>query len=254
MPRKLTDFPKELSTYPLGSDELDLIGAARWEYDDGEYVVREGDTDQDFFILEQGSIVVEKQGGDRAARPLILNATLYQRGHLIAFGELAYFVGGVRTASVRSTGRSIVLRFPPATFGEIFRKHPAMAEQMFQLLGEHLRRTSEELRTLQSRLAAPSENRTVPAGTVLFEAGSRADTLFQCLLGQVRLEGPKGTQTTDSSGEGLLDLLPYLSGGTHAGKAVCATDCMLLAFGPDARAGVLHAFPEAALAALGGRA
>lgn len=250
MPRKLTDFPKELSTYPLGSEELDLIGAARWEYDDGEYVVREGDTDQDFFILEQGSIVVEKQGEDRRSRPLILNATLYQRGHLIAFGELAYFAGGVRTASVRSTGRSIVLRFPPATFGEIFRKHPAMAEHLFQLLGEHLRRTSDELRMLQSRLAVPSETRNAPAGTVLFEAGSRADTLYQCLLGQVRLEGPKGMRTVDASGEGLLDLLAYLSAGMHAERAVCATDCMLLVFGPGARAGVLYAFPEAVLKGL----
>lgn len=252
MPKKLVDFPKELSTYPLGSEELDLIGAARWEYEDGEYVIREGDADQDFFILEQGSIVVEKEGADRSARPLILNATLYQRGQLIAFGELAYFVGGVRTASVRSTGRSIVLRFPPATFGEIFKNYPAMAEQLFRLVGDHLRRTSEDLRTLQARFAVSPQEKTVPAGTVLFEAGDRADTLYQCLLGQVRLDGGRAPRSAGGGDgpEGLLDLRAYLAGGAHGERAVAATDCTFLVFGPGARGGVLHAFPEAVLRAL----
>lgn len=257
MPSKLTDFPKELSAYPLGAEELDLIGAARWEYEDGEYVIREGDADQDFFILEQGSIVVEKQGTDRSSRPLILNATLYQRGQLIAFGELAYFVGGVRTASVRSTGRSIVLRFPPATFGEIFRKHPAMAEQLFRLVGDHLRRTSEELRALQSRFGVSPQTREIRAGAVLFEEGARAETLYQCLLGRIRLDLPGGSRTvsgSDPAGQGLVDLLPYLSGGNHPAKGIAETDCALLAFGPQAREGVLHAFPQAVLEALGGKA
>lgn len=252
MPRPVSDFPKDLSLYALGADDLAAMGASRCEYEDGEYVIREGERGEDLFVLEQGSIVVEKQGTD-AARPLILHATLYQPGQLIAFGEMSHYVGGIRTASVRSTGRSVVLRFPPASFAAIFRNHPGMAERLFRLLGEHLRRTSVELRQLQARFTVPSHQRQAEAGEVLFERGEPAGVLFQCLAGAIRLETLEGVRRTggeDAATQGLLDLKAYLVGGSHAARAVCETPCLLLAYDAAARTGVLRTFPEAVLRAI----
>lgn len=73
--------------------------------DDGQTILREGDTGDDFFVLVNGEAVVSKNG--------VALTTIRTGGH---FGELALLGDGVRSASVTARGKCVVLRITKQDF------------------------------------------------------------------------------------------------------------------------------------------
>jgi Fe-S-cluster-containing hydrogenase component 2/CRP-like cAMP-binding protein len=104
-------------------DVAPLVDAAQvQEKRAGEVVVTEGADDKDVFIIRRGSMIVEKQVGDRPVFLSYLPAGSY-------FGEMAVIDGSARTATVKAAIKSEVIRLPGEGFLELLERNPALRER-----------------------------------------------------------------------------------------------------------------------------
>ncbi len=103
------------------------------KYEDGDTVIREGNTDIDFFKLLRGGLSVVK-GGKKIAE-------LTDPGEY--FGELASLSNEPRSASVLSIGRSEVKRYPGEKLEEVIRKHPDIAKHLFKAMASRMEKSNK---------------------------------------------------------------------------------------------------------------
>ncbi len=112
-----------------------LVNPDLEEYEDGDTIIREGNTDIDFFKLIRGGLSIFK-GSKKIAE-------LTEPGEY--FGEMAALSGEDRTASVVSMGRSTIKRFPGDKLEEIIRKHPEVSIHLFRTMGARLHKSNQIL-------------------------------------------------------------------------------------------------------------
>ncbi len=112
------------------------------EYEDKDVIIREGNTDIDFFKLVHGALYVVK-GGKKIAE-------ITQPGDY--FGEMAAITGEPRSASIISKGRSKIKRFPGDKLGEIIEKYPEVAKHLFTVLANRLHQTDRRLVNLINQI------------------------------------------------------------------------------------------------------
>lgn len=103
------------------------------EYQDKDIIIREGNTDIDFFKLVQGAVYVVK-GGKKIAE-------ITQPGEY--FGEMSTITKEPRSASIVSKGRSKIKRFPGDKLNEIIEKYPDVAQHLFEILASRLNHADE---------------------------------------------------------------------------------------------------------------
>ena len=94
------------------------------EYQDGDVIIRQGNTDKDFFKLVNGAVMVVKDGKKIAE---ITQPEEY-------FGEMSAISGEPRTASIVSKGRCKIKRFPGDKLMEVIEKYPEVAGHLFRTL------------------------------------------------------------------------------------------------------------------------
>ena len=88
----------------------------------GQVIVKEGADDKDVFIIRRGSMIVEKQIGDRPVFLSYLPAGSY-------FGEMAVIDGSTRTATVKAAIKSELICLPGEGFLELLAKNPTLRER-----------------------------------------------------------------------------------------------------------------------------
>jgi type IV pilus assembly protein PilB len=111
-------------------------------YENGDVIIREGNTDVDFFKLVQGALYVVKDGKKIAQ--------IVQPGEY--FGEMAAISGGSRSASIISNGRSTIKRFPGEKLPELIEKYPEVARNLFKIIVGRLNKSNEvTIRLLNQR-------------------------------------------------------------------------------------------------------
>ena len=101
-----------------------LVNPDLERYEDGDVIIRQGNTDIDFFQLIQGALMVVKDGKKIAE--------ITEPGEY--FGEMSAISGVARSASILSKGRSAVKRYPGDKIMEIIEKHPQVAKHFFKTL------------------------------------------------------------------------------------------------------------------------
>ncbi len=101
-----------------------LINPDVEQYENGDVIIREGNTDIDFFKLVRGELLVVKDGKKIAE--------IVQPGEY--FGEMSAISGETRSASVLSKGRSTIKRFPGDKLIDIIEKYPDVAKHLFKTL------------------------------------------------------------------------------------------------------------------------
>ena len=116
---------ESLPPYLLNPDEM--------VFDNGDTVIREGNTDTNFFKLIQGCLEVSK-GNEKIAE--ISEPESY-------FGEMSALLGGRRTATIRSVGKSIVKVFPGDKLMETLEGYPEIARQVINTLVSRLEDTNK---------------------------------------------------------------------------------------------------------------
>ncbi len=116
------------------------------EYEDGDVIIREGNTDFDFFKLIRGGLTVIK-GGKKIAE-------LTEPGEY--FGEMAAISREHRTASIISQGRSTVKRFPGDKIDEIIEKYPDVSAHLFRTMTSRLVKSNQILVKLAGAKKPPA--------------------------------------------------------------------------------------------------
>ena len=125
---KKTNISKEVLPAYLVNPDIE-------QYEDKDIIIREGNTDIDFFKLVQGGLYVVK-GGKKIAE-------IVQPGDY--FGEMSAITGEPRSASILSKGRSQVKRFPGDKLFEIIEKYPEVAKHLFVVLAARLDKANHQL-------------------------------------------------------------------------------------------------------------
>jgi type IV pilus assembly protein PilB len=98
------------------------------EYGDGDTIIREGNSDNDFFRLIRGGLSVVKSGKKIAE--------ITEPGEY--FGESEALLAESRTASIISQGRSTVKRYPGDKLDEIIEKYPEISRKIFRAMAGRL--------------------------------------------------------------------------------------------------------------------
>ncbi len=248
-------FDPQASPIPLPPDVEAFLrtqpGIEPLAYRDGEFLVREGDAARDLFVLVDGALVVERAPLPPATAPVVVACLTSEEG-LAIVGEMAHLGTQRRSASVRSSGFSRVLRLEPAHLDAILDACPALTRVICRQFSRRLRETLEALSAFQARFALDPARRMAQDGEVLYRAGEAAGGLHQLLAGAVRLEGPGGvrTVTPEHLPGGFLDLAPYLREGPRPDTAVVDGMAFLSCFAPGDRETVVRCFPREALLTL----
>ena len=104
-------------------DVAELVEAAESrEIRAGETVIEEGADDKDIYIVQRGSMIVEKSIGKHPVFLSYLPAGSY-------FGEMAVIDGGRRTATVKAAIKSQVVRFPGEAFNRLIERNPRLLDR-----------------------------------------------------------------------------------------------------------------------------
>jgi len=118
-------------------------------YADGEVVVREGETGDCMFTLQEGQLEVVKGGID--GRPEV-RIRIMEQGAI--FGEMAIFEKEVRSATVRALGPARVLTIDKKMFLRRVQEDPSLAFNLLRMMSHRIRNltsTSTERRKAQDR-------------------------------------------------------------------------------------------------------
>ena len=117
-------------------------GALGKTYEDGEVIIREGETGDCLYVVQEGEVEVymERDGTEVA---LAVRTT----GDLL--GEMSIFEREVRSASVRARGRARVLTLDKKNFLRRINEDPSLAFRIVQTMSRRIRELSEEVARLK---------------------------------------------------------------------------------------------------------
>lgn len=101
-------------------------------YEDGDFIIRQGNNDNDFFKIVTGAIWVVKND--------IKIAEITEPGEF--FGEMSAISGKPRSASIVSKGRSVVKRFPGDKIMELITKYPEVSKYLFKTVVSRLNKAN----------------------------------------------------------------------------------------------------------------
>ncbi len=118
----------------LSEANLKLLATALNEerYQDGDYIIRDGEEGKRLFIIESGSVEILKQG-----------ISLAKKGVSEHFGVMALLDDSKRSADVRAIGELVVMS---TTIDQI--KNNSTADIYVNIVGNHLKEIQEKLRKM----------------------------------------------------------------------------------------------------------
>ncbi len=101
----------------------------------GATIIKQGDTDPGFYILEKGTVEVYKD--DHLLNVLIYPGTI--------FGEIAFILGKPRTGTVKARTATTVTKYQSDNMETLIREHPDVAVTIIHTLASRLERTTQKL-------------------------------------------------------------------------------------------------------------
>jgi len=116
------------------------------EYRPGATIIRQGEEDSGFYVLEKGAVEVFKDG-------LLLNILMYPG---TIFGEMGEILEKPRTCTVKARTHCVLTRWEGANLEELVHQEPDFALKLIKTLAGRLDRTTQKLADL-FREAVPHE-------------------------------------------------------------------------------------------------
>lgn len=150
----INEEARELSRVPLFSkldlSKLKLIAftSQRLELGDGEYLFYHDDPSDSVYLVLDGVLQVTVEHEDGAVDVV---AEL-ERNHLI--GEMGVIANAPRSASIRSSGSSAVLKIEADTFMTLLTENPSMSLHVMRELTDKLNKTHRQFVQLKERMSA----------------------------------------------------------------------------------------------------
>ena len=112
-------------------------------YQDGELVIRQGETGNCMYVIQAGEVEIFREEDGRNVRLRIAGPNEF-------FGEMALVENDVRSASVRSIGESRILHVDKRTFMRRVHEDPSLAYRIMESLSHEIRRLAAELGKLRA--------------------------------------------------------------------------------------------------------
>ncbi len=141
------------------------------QFQEGEFVFREGDLGTEMYIIHEGKVEILSTGTGELQTLAVL-----EKGDF--FGEMAVLEDLPRAASARALTDAQLLQINGATFDQMLQANPEIAVRMMRKLSRRLRETDELLKGLQLQ------------GTAVRSASSRVREMPSQSL-QIPAEGPE---------------------------------------------------------------
>lgn len=114
------------------------------EYADGETIIRQGETGDSMYVIQEGQVEVIAHHGDREVR-------LALRGPGEFVGEMALFEREVRSADVRAVGPTRVLTVDRKNLLRRIHEDPSLAFRMIEAMSRRIRELSLEVARLNGQ-------------------------------------------------------------------------------------------------------
>lgn len=120
----------------MESNKMDISALGKL-YQDGETIVRQGETGDCMFVIQEGTveIVIDSESG-----PVRLNTL----GKNEFFGEMAIFENETRTATVRALGPTRILTVDHKNFLQRVHEDPSLAYRVMRAMSSRIRKLIEE--------------------------------------------------------------------------------------------------------------
>jgi CRP/FNR family cyclic AMP-dependent transcriptional regulator len=116
-----------------------VSGALGKVYNDGEEIVRQGNTGESMYVVQSGrvEVVQAREGGD------IQHLAFLEAGNF--FGEMSVFEKEVRSATVRAAGEARVLKIDKKTLLRRIREDPLLAVNLLKTMSHRIRVLNAEV-------------------------------------------------------------------------------------------------------------
>ncbi|MBF0123965.1 MAG: SLC26A/SulP transporter family protein [Magnetococcales bacterium] len=143
----------EISPFRGFDDEEDVLELLRGSvgeqsYKGGEFIFRQGDSDEKIFLIRRGSVRIVLPL-DRGRQHTL---AIFGRGNF--FGEMAFIDHGTRSADAIADGETDIYVLSRYRFNKLIEQHPVLGHKVFARLARamaiRLRYTNAELLVLQS--------------------------------------------------------------------------------------------------------
>lgn len=238
--------PKHPALAQLAQAFPDLVSRVRFQ--DGDIVVQEGEPDDSVYFLEEGALVVEQEMSEGSRHVLKVLSNKQESDQMVPFGEMSHMLDGKRSATIRSSGGSTVIKLEGRAFEPVFRDFPDVARLLNLKLVERLRDANARVKELTMALDPPVVREMVHQNRILLREGEMADELWQCpagILHEVSSGGARSEIETDS--DGFIDPLPFFRQGRWARTLEVSAGSFLLKWSCDRPADVFRFHPELAM-------
>ncbi|MEO5368337.1 MAG: cyclic nucleotide-binding domain-containing protein [Magnetococcus sp. WYHC-3] len=222
------------------------------DVEEGNYLIREGESQSDVFLVTRGAFVVEQQrSAVPGGAPGHLATVAIDEGSPCFVGEMAWLGSFVRTASVRSTWRLQALRLKPEHMEVILARFPGLTRAMCRQFAERLKATNAMLGRFQEAAAMKTSMLMKRSGEVVIRRGEPATTLYQLVDGTLTDEASDGALLApDDFPGGFLDLAAYLSGSIWSRTLKADGSATLATIAESSKLAVIRNYPEQVLAAM----
>lgn len=221
----------------------------RLRFFDGDDVLHEGEVGDAIYFLEEGSLVVEQAVGDRGARH-VLKILSNRDGaeHILPFGEMSHLLGGRRSATIRSSGGSVVIRLDSSSFDPIYRDFPDLARTLNLKLVERLHDSNARLKELALRLEPPVDRVFADAARILVHQGEVPEALWQCVAGTLLSVDHTGARRDlNPDPDGFFDAASFFRGLPAPRTVEAASGSFLVRWDGKSPGEVFRFHPELAL-------
>ena len=118
-------------------------GALGKLYRNGDYIIRQGETGDCMYVIQEGEVEILAKQGDREVR-------LAVRGPGEIIGEMAIFEKEVRSADARALGEARVLTVDKRNLLSRVHEDPSFAYRLIQSMSNRIRKLSEQVAQLKS--------------------------------------------------------------------------------------------------------
>lgn len=212
-----------------------------------EYLIREGDSSMNMFLVIEGAFVVEQEGSlSEGGRPRILGRAVSDPYTPIFVGEMAYLGGGFRAASIRSSGRTDSLALNPEHLDSIIEEFPALTRSLCKQFTQRLSEANQMINEYQNLLKMETEQLFLEKDAVLFNQGSQPEKLFQLVQGKLVSEkdGVIKQLAAWDCPKGLIEPAAFLRGDPWPVTVKTETPAAVVAISGDSKLAVIRNFPE----------
>lgn len=108
-------------------------------YIDGEVIIKQGDEGSCLYVIQEGNVGVYHENRSHETK-------IAELGQGEFFGEMGLFERDVRSATIRSIGKSRVLTIDKKNFYKTIQKDPSLAYRLLEKMSKRLRETNKMIK------------------------------------------------------------------------------------------------------------